>query len=196
MRCSATLLTLSFGAWAVAQDALETMKTDVVGSTAQANSGSGLGQLINLFVVIAVMFVLIKFGLPKMIHRLTNRMSTPLESSLKVEESATIGAGGLYVVTVRGKTLLVGGSANGSMALIADLTESDRAERQEPAFFEVLDQAAVEAEPAPTARRELAIELEEDAPVLDLEHFRSRLDARKESAPGHRLDRILRGEEA
>lgn len=135
------LLSLTLGSVAWAQQALDGMKSDVVNS-APAAQGPGWMPMLNLLLVVGILFVLIKFGLPKLIAKATHRMHTGLDSSMRVEESATIGAGGLYVVQVRGKTLLIGSSANGSTQLIADLTESDQQERAEPAFFEVLDAAS------------------------------------------------------
>lgn len=122
-----------------AKDALSGMKDDVISTSSTAPSGPS--PLLNLGLVVGVLFVLIKFVLPKVLLRFTNRLSTGLGSEIKVEESATIGTGGAYVVQVRGRTLLIGASSTGGLSLLCDLTTT----QEEPqAFFEMLDHAVVE----------------------------------------------------
>ncbi|MCC6687374.1 MAG: flagellar biosynthetic protein FliO [Fimbriimonadaceae bacterium] len=123
-----------------AQGALQGMKDDVISSPTHA-SAPGSPPLLQLGLVVAVLFVLIKFVLPKVLLKFTNRLSPGLGSSIKVEESATIGTGGAYVVQVRGRTLLVGASSTGGLSLLCDLTSP---EPEPEAFFEMLDHAVVE----------------------------------------------------
>lgn len=131
---------------ASAQSSFEGMKQDVLGEKVPAQSTNGLMPLLQLGLIVGVLFCLIKFVMPKLIAKMTNRLSTGLDSSIRVEESATIGTGGLYVIGVRGRTLLVGASSQGNINLVADLTQDQKREEAEPAFFELVDQAII-AEP-------------------------------------------------
>ncbi len=150
MKLLSSLLLVSLGALAFAQDSLSGMKDDVISTPTSANTaGPGLMPLVHLFIVIGVLFVLIKYALPKVLNKMTNKLTPTLDGSIRVEASATIGAGGAYVIQVRGKTLLVGASSTGGLSLLCDLTESDRAENAEPAFFEVLDHAVIKPEELP-----------------------------------------------
>ena len=105
--------------------------------------------LVNLFLVIGVLFVLIKYALPKVINKMSNKLTPALGSSIRVEESATIGTGGAYVIQVRGRTLLVGASSTGGLTLLCDLSEEAKLEAEEPAFFELLDNAVVTPQEEP-----------------------------------------------
>ncbi len=156
MKAIATILAAILAVLATSQSPLTGMKDDVLTSS-PAPASSGIQPLVHLVIVVVVLFALIKFVLPKLLLRVTNRLSPSIDSSIKIEESATIGTGGLYVITVRGKTLLVGASSTGGLSTLADLTEADKEERAVPAFFEILDEAVVAEPTAPKAP--------DDAPV-------------------------------
>lgn len=162
MRPFFTLLALVVASFGWAQNALSGMKDDVITApTTQASGGGSVMPLVHLFLVIGVLFVLIKFALPKVLLKMTNKLTPSLGSSIRVEESASIGTGGAYVIQVRGRTLLVGASSTGGLTLLCDLTEEAQREAEVPAFFEVLDQAVEtidepkqETEPAVSDRLE------------------------------------------
>jgi flagellar biogenesis protein FliO len=132
-------LSLTFTSGLVfAQDAMKGMKNEAITSSPTAGATSATPPLLQLGILVTVMFLVVKFVMPKLLNKVSNRISTPLDSSIRVEESATIGQGGLYVVSVRGRTYFVGASPT-SISCLADLTEADRQEREVPAFFEILD---------------------------------------------------------
>jgi len=123
---------------ASSQAALEKTKPDLVSGVA-AGSGIDFGNFIQMMLALAVVGALIRYGLPKLAPLFSKKLSTPLGSSLRIEESASFGAGQICVVQVRGRTLLVGATAS-SIEMLVDLTEDDRREASEPAFFELLDE--------------------------------------------------------
>ncbi|MBL8059723.1 MAG: hypothetical protein JNK63_03290 [Chthonomonas sp.] len=141
MRRLASLLIFMLAQLALGQDALSGMKEDVITTPATPQPSAGAPPLLHLGVVVAVLFVLIKFVLPKALLKFTNKLNPGLGSSIKVEESATIGTGGAYVIEVRGRTLLIGASSTGGLSLLCDLTSDSE---EPPAFFEMLNQAVVE----------------------------------------------------
>lgn len=114
-------------------------KKDVVSSATNTSPIVQPGDLFQMVIALVIVGALVKWILPKMVTKLSRRVSTPLGSSIKVEETATIGANQLQVVTVRGRTLLLGLTTSGVNCL-ADLTVPSKAPDQ-PAFFDVLDAA-------------------------------------------------------
>lgn len=108
-------------------------------------------QFAQMMVALGIVLFLLKVGLPKVVGIFGNRLSPSLGSEIRIEESASCGASVLHVVTVRGRTLLLGVTASG-VSTLADLTvpgsvESAVAEAGEPVFFDLLDAASAQ-EPA------------------------------------------------
>lgn len=145
-----------FGA-AFAKSALSSAKADPTPAST-ASSAAGGFPLIQLVLVAGILFLLLKVLGPKAMAFLGSRVSTPVGSSIHVETSATLAQGALYVVTVRGKTLLLG-ATTASVNLLADLTDAEAAIQAEPAFFEELDSAVASFASEPS------VELAEDSPL-------------------------------
>lgn len=148
MKIPATLAASAFGAVAFAGDALTGMKADPLSSGASASGSGGVGfmALVQMVVALAIVLVVVKYALPKFASTFNKRLATGTGSSIKVEESAAFAGGNLYVVSVRGKELLLSASASGVVCL-ADLTEGPS--KPEPLGFDDLLEAA---QTAPVAR--------------------------------------------
>jgi flagellar biogenesis protein FliO len=108
--------------------------------TPTTSSGGGLLQMV--FAVLIV-FVLMKWLLPKLISKYGTKISTGLNSSIKLEESASFPGGTLQVVTVRDRVLLLGvsGSNISTLADLGSITKNDPG----PTFSEYLEVSPGEA---------------------------------------------------
>lgn len=93
--------------------------------------------VLQMFVSLAIVLGLLKFVLPKMATKLNKKLATPLNSSIKIEESAHFAGGALYVVSAKGKSLLLSVSNSGVQCL-ADLSDTAPKPAPEPLFMEVL----------------------------------------------------------
>jgi flagellar biogenesis protein FliO len=92
--------------------------------------------------------------MPKLMGKMNKRLVTSAGSDIRIEESASFAGGSLYVVSARGKTLLLSVNAQGVQCL-SDLSEA-RPEPLAPTFGELveaqLQRTTQESEPAgPTA---------------------------------------------
>lgn len=114
-------------------------------SAAAAGPNLGFAQFLPMLVALAIIFVLLKFVAPKMIGKFNKRLSTPLNSPIFLEESASFATGNLQVVTVRGKSLLLAITSQGVTCLSE--VPSKAPEDPTPAFFELLDKESVEPRP-------------------------------------------------
>jgi flagellar biogenesis protein FliO len=159
--------------------------------TAPSATG-GLGDLVQLGIALVVIVAALKWLAPMVLAKLQGRIRTPLSSSLRVEESATFGAGQLSVVTVRGRTLLLGCTSQ-SVAFLADLTEADLAERAQPEpFVDMLDRSEG-APPIPEGQEDLetgGMAMEEALSVIT--QARQRFSA--QGAASHRIERLIDGQ--
>ncbi len=110
-------------------------------SAALAGGGSPVGvmPLLQMLFALGIVFALLRFGLPKVANRLNKHLATPLNSSIRIEESANFAGGALYLVSVKHRTLLLSVGTHGVNCL-ADVT--DPAPVAEPATFEELVQSA------------------------------------------------------
>lgn len=110
----------------------------------------GIGPVVQLLLALAVVGAGIKFALPWVMKRFGGRIATQANGSIRIEESAAFPGGKLYVVEARGRTLLLGTTAQ-NVTCLADLTVTD--------FAEALAQAeapAPVAAPAPSTLDQLA----------------------------------------
>lgn len=109
-------------------------------------TGVGFGSLAQMILALAIVAFLLKWVLPKIAGKLTKKLVTTPASGILIEESAQFAGGSLYVITARGKSILV--SVAGTT--VATLTELDaQAAKPADAFELVLTEA--KAKPAPTA---------------------------------------------
>ncbi|MFW5697262.1 MAG: FliO/MopB family protein [Fimbriimonadaceae bacterium] len=160
----------------VAQEAAETAADSLGTKPNLINESTGGTSLLNgwdilqMLAALAVVVGLLAWLLPKFAKKMGGKFSASADSSMRVEETANVGASSLFVVKVRGRCLLLG-STQQSITCLADLTESDEKENREPAFFEVLDNETKKSAAAPR-RRKSAEELisEEEAPTQAVVH--------------------------
>jgi flagellar biogenesis protein FliO len=110
-------------------------------SAALAGGGSPVGvmPLLQMLFALGIVFALLRFGLPKVANRLNKHLATPLNSSIRIEESANFAGGALYLVSVKHRTLLLSVGTHGVNCL-ADVT--DPVPIAESATFEELVQSA------------------------------------------------------
>jgi hypothetical protein len=126
-----------FTAWVQAQGVLGT-KTESIPSA--GGSGAGLMPFFQLLVAVGIVFALLRFVAPKLLAKFNKRLVTT--GGIQIEESAAFAGGNLYVVTARGKSLLLSVSSGG-VACLADLTTATpEAPKEEPVtFMEILERA-------------------------------------------------------
>lgn len=141
-------------------------------------AGSPAGQAWRWLVGLAVALALIRWGLPyalrgggkKAWSGWLNRLAPPAsEGAITVLDSRFLGASALHLVSVRGRVLLVGSTAQ-QVNLLLDLTEPPDSAS---AFDRVLSQATPFT-PEPTLQEEAR------ETVQQLEGFRQRLQAVRE----------------
>jgi flagellar biogenesis protein FliO len=75
--------------------------------------------------------------MPILIKRYANKVRPGSSAGIRVEETASVGQANLCVVTVRGRTLLIG-STTENVTCLADLTQQ---EPPPPTFHELLEGA-------------------------------------------------------
>lgn len=148
--------------WASAQQTSfpGTKKDILVAPTSSGSSALGVLQLAQLLIALGVVFVVVRYLLPKLAARMGRRLNTKIGSDIKIEESASFAGGMLYIVQVRGKTLLISVGAQG-VSCLADLTEKPKAEENFTTFKEI-----VESQPEPQEGAfEPKVEVEEEEPT-------------------------------
>jgi flagellar biogenesis protein FliO len=95
-----------------------------------------------MLVAVAIVAVLIRYGVPKLLSKWNRTLSPSLNGGIRVIESAQFAAGMLYLVEARGKTLLL--SVSGTQVVcLADLTGAESP--APPTFGEMLKDAAPKA---------------------------------------------------
>ena len=140
--------TLSFAlatAYCAAQDGMLGTKGDSASQfTPSTSSGGGLLQMV---LAVIVVMVLMKLFLPKMMAKYGSKLSTGLNSAIKVEESASFAGGSIHLVTVKGRTLLLGSTPT-TITTLADLGEAPKNDPG-PTFMEMVEAAPVRDFPTP-----------------------------------------------
>jgi flagellar biogenesis protein FliO len=117
-------------------------------STFQATQSSG-GSFLQMIFALLIVLGIMKFALPKILSakvfaKLGGKLTTRVDSSIKIEESATFPGGALHLVTVRGRVLLLGSTAT-AINTLADLGNGNTPDPG-PAFMDYLTNASTEAE--------------------------------------------------
>lgn len=182
-------LSIAIGASPALTQSLGTKKDPVSTATTSSSPIVQPLDLIQMVVALAIVAALIKWVLPRVIGRLGRRISTPVGSTIKLEESASFGGGQLQIVTVRERTLLLCVATSG-VSCLADLTKADQASRVEhPVFMDILDNAD------PTNAVVTTMEPEEDAMSMDdalalIAAAKNRIEPT--TAPDSPLDRLNR----
>lgn len=124
---------------AVAQGTLLGTKRDLgAGASAQVPASSnGTMVFVQTVVALVLVFLAIKYLLPRLAGKVNRKLSTKLGSAIEVEESAAFAGGALYLVNVRGKSLLL--SVTGQN--VTFLSEVPAAESAPVTFGELLREA-------------------------------------------------------
>jgi len=139
-------------------------KADTAPSPSQT-PGLGFMPLLQMMLALGIVLVLIKYVLPKLLGGINKKLVTKSGSGIDIEETASFAGGQLYVVSVRGKTLLLGSSQAG-VACLADLGPK-KSKTEQPLFMEMLDKETehpshlyvdAQGEPSPAMKSALSDE--------------------------------------
>jgi len=95
-----------------------------------------MGALFNVLLALGIVYGLLRYAMPKVLARMNKRLVTGAGSAIKVEESASFAGGSLYVVSARGKTILLAVGAQG-VRFLTDLTEMPTPEA--PSFGDMVE---------------------------------------------------------
>lgn len=117
-------------------------KAEFAGKTA---ASTGPGPFLQMVFALGVVLLILKFALPKLAGKLHKKIVTPLNSSLRIEESAQFAGGALYVVSARNKAMLLSVSSTG-VQYLADLTDEAPKPPSPPLFMEVLQREVEQPE--------------------------------------------------
>ncbi len=171
MRFDLVAAALVLGTLAQAQDkAAPVTKPDISLPKGESLApGFGFAPMLQMAVAVILVVVALKFLLPKLMPMLSRRMTTGLNSSIRIEESAAFAGGNLYVVTARDRTLLVAIGSQGATCL-ADLTPNAQ-EPDKKAFFEMVDEAMKAPKPQAAPAR-AAVELDPEIARERLERLK------------------------
>ncbi len=123
-------------------------KRDLVSGAGAAtqDGGNGLMLLVQTLFALGIVYLGIRYLLPKFAGRLNRRLSPSLGSEIVIEESAAFAGGALYLVSVRGKNMLL--SVNGqSVTCLAEVPAKEMVE--EPTFGELLREVPESADDTP-----------------------------------------------
>ena len=90
------------------------------------NGGGGIGfaQVFQMLLALVVVLFIVKWVAAKYLTKFAKTGAAKSSGELKIEQAATVSGGQILLMTVRGRTLLVGVGASG-FATLADLTEED-----------------------------------------------------------------------
>jgi len=135
-------------------------------SATAPTSAPGLGFMpfLQMMLALGIVLVLIKFVLPKLMGGI-NKKAIAKSAGIDVEESTTFAGGQLHVVSVRGKTLLLGSSTSG-LTCLADLSSS-KAKPEQALFMDMVDKETeqpshmyvdAQGQPSPTMKSALSDE--------------------------------------
>lgn len=126
----------------------------------------GLLPAIQVVGALLVVVAILKFAMPRVLAKWAGDKRATDSKTFRVEETIAFAGGHLYVVSLRGRTLLLAGGAQG-VQYLTDLPEPER-EPEAPAFFELVD--AARSQPHAMA----AAMVESEHPELDEDESRVR----------------------
>lgn len=113
------------------------------------NAAAPIGALpvIQMLLALGLVLALVKWVFPLFLKKYGPRMTTKSSGGIHITETAAFGQTTLAVVTVKGRTLLLGASPQ-QVNCLADLTEAQVAQDALPTFAELLDgEKRVESRP-------------------------------------------------
>jgi flagellar biogenesis protein FliO len=102
----------------------------------------GYMPMLQMLLALGIVLVLIKFVLPKFMGKLSKKFVAKSGGGILIEDTASFAGGQLYVVSVRGKSLLLSASQSG-VSCLADLTEA-RPRAEQPLFMDMLQRETYE----------------------------------------------------
>lgn len=115
-------------------------------------------DMIQMVAALLIVGGLLKWALPKAMAKFGKRLTTPIGSTIRIEESASFGGGQLQIVSVRDRTLLLCVTAQG-VSCLTDLTQAVPDNSPVPeAFIDILDRANPVAPLVIAADEEVALE--------------------------------------
>jgi flagellar biogenesis protein FliO len=129
-----------------------------------------------MVVAVVIVFALIKWALPKLLSKISGRLTTGLNSQIRLEESASFPGGTLQVVTVRGRVLLLG-LGGGNICTLADLGPAI-VNDPGPTFSEYLEQVPDDKPVVKAVVNTPTEELEDDDSVEALRRIKDLLNPR------------------
>ncbi len=126
---------------ALAQSPFPGTKPDVArGNTTAADlSSPGLMPLVQMALVAGIVLLVLKVVLPKFASKLNKKLQPSVGGGIRIEESATFAGGSLFIVSARGRTLLLSVSGQG-VSCLSDLSSAARDDPQ-PVFMDLLEDA-------------------------------------------------------
>jgi hypothetical protein len=137
VKCWAGFCASVLAASAGAQEAFGT-KRDAVASMGNTSPAVGMMPFLQMMAALTIVFLMVKFLLPKIASKMNKKLVTGSGSQIKIEENANFAGGHLYVVSARGKTLLLS-AGQGGVSCLADLSDSKPAREETPLFMDILD---------------------------------------------------------
>ena len=118
------------------------------GLSAGAAAPVGALPIFQMLLALAVVLALVKWVLPTLFKKYSPKFGAKSSGGIHIEETAAFGPTTLAVVTVKGRTLLIGSSPQ-SVNCLADLTEGAKAQAAVPTFAEIFEtEKAYESKPA------------------------------------------------
>ncbi len=158
MRAPASLIGVCLAALGMAQD------KGILGTkpspTTMSSSSPGIGvmPIFQMVIALAIVLVILKFILPKMVGKMSKKLATTATSALQIEESANFAGGTLYIVRAKSKTLLLSVSGQG-VSCISDLTQAPN-EPEKTEFEKIIDSSPGEKLPTHAVVEEALARLE------------------------------------
>lgn len=130
----------------------------------QTTGGGWIQMIIALVIVLGIMrFVLPKLISSKVMTKLGGKLTSGVGSEIKIEETASFPGGSLHLVTVKGRSLLLGTTPT-SISTLADLGLKEVNNPGE-AFMDILDRAVIQ--PTFKTAEETTEEMIEEAEISE-----------------------------
>lgn len=106
-------------------EGVQGLRNDPISPAGTAYQGIGFQSLAQLLIALAIVVILIRWLVPKYAAKYGKKsVATGLNVDIQEIGTVALGVSQAHLVQVRGRTLLLGSSAQG-LTLLADLTEDD-----------------------------------------------------------------------